>query len=234
MRIELTNEDSKAVIAAEGAIVELYRVGDQDVLFPRQEVDGKMRGGSHVCAPYFGPGVHSGQSQHGYGRDVEWSVSQQVSSGVTLSHLQTAGEYEGLAMELKYFLGASALSMELTLRNASDRVMRLTPGFHPYFACGESGDVSVNGETYSESELAETVYRNFPDGMASGVVGGQTYGVSSDTLREYAIWSSHPNLFVCIEPTLAANSFSELSEGSDIEYISPGEMAKYDCSISRK
>ena len=36
-------------------ITELYDVDGNQILFPRTMIGEKLRGGSHVCFPYFGP-----------------------------------------------------------------------------------------------------------------------------------------------------------------------------------
>lgn len=234
MKVELTRAQARATIDTNGGVVSQYAAAGEAILFPRQTIDGKMRGGSHVCAPYFGPGARPDQPQHGYAREVEWTIKEQSLGAVVLHHCQTEGEYAGLDMELRYALEEDALEMQLTAHNASSKTMRLTPGFHPYFSCEQPIDaIVVNGEAYESVALADTVYRGFEDGTIRGEVAGNTYQVTTDSLHEFAFWTAHPDRYICLEPTLAGNSFSEQQEGAAKEYIAPGDRRQYGCHIAR-
>lgn len=235
MKIELKQESAEAVIDTTGGIIERYTVAGSDVFCPRQEIAGKMRGGSHVCAPYFGPGSRPDLPQHGYARVVEWTVKEQSVSSVVLSHTQCEGEYDGLELELAYALEGTSLSMELTACNAGDRPLRLTPGFHPYFAVSEPTErVKVKGKPYITAGLAEVVFQATDSDDVECELADHRYGLTTNALREFALWTDRPDLYVCIEPTLAGNSFSEVAEGSEKEYLAPGAVTRYTCRIASR
>lgn len=232
MKVELKAAEAKAIISTEGGVIERYSVAGREVLFPRQEIDGKMRGGSHVCAPYFGPGVAPEQPQHGYARAVDWVIEQQDSEMVVLSHLQADGQYAGLEMKLKYSLVGEGLEMELTARNTSSEPLRLTPGFHPYFVNqNTTAVITVDGQSYETDGLAEAAYQTVSAGQTECNLTNTRLSLTTESLCEFAVWTAHPQLYVCIEPTLAGNSFSEQSQGSTLEYITPGEARSYNCRI---
>jgi galactose mutarotase-like enzyme len=89
----------------------------------------------------------------------------------------------------------------------------------------------VNKETHQAADLPATISRTYADGRAKAVMAGQTYLVTSDNLRCYALWSAQPERYVCVEPTLAGDSFSEQPEGSPEEYLKPGEARTFGCSL---
>lgn len=222
--IELKLQGFNATITLLGGVIETFSKEGEDIFFPRQEIDGKQRGGCHVCVPYFGPG----QPQHGYGRAIEWVVESQAVDKVVLQHQQLIGEYAGLAMELRYTLMPDGLLMELHLDNGSDRPLRVAPGFHPYFALKEGiRELQFNAKTYQIAQLAGTEFVTSESATARAGMGRINYDIASDELKAYALWSAHPEKYVCVEPTLAGNSFHNNPDVPDNEWLQPDEKRAY-------
>lgn len=230
---DLQLNDYQATINPHGGVIETFSRNGEDIFFVRQKIEGKPRGGCHVCAPYFGPGQAKNQPQHGYGRTVEWTVEAQETDKVTLRHQQTEGEYAGLTMELRYTLMPDGLLMELHLDNRSGQQLRVAPGFHPYFALEkEVTELRFNDSSYQINQLEGTEFAVNNTATATVNIGRAQYAIASDELKTYALWSAHPEKYVCVEPTRAGNSFHDNLAVPEDELLQPGEKSVYIVRIS--
>src|SRR5688572_18264108 len=116
MEIELWNGSAKAIIDPRGAWLTNLSDDHGDVLFPKRRLkapDGtiKDRGGCHVCLPNFGPGGSSGLPQHGFGREMVWTTSEQFDNSVVFSLSSGRDGYENLSSVLRYRLDEGSLSI---------------------------------------------------------------------------------------------------------------------------
>ena len=228
--ITLKFDTQTVTVSTTGAIVHSYQVVGESIFYPRQDVDGSQRGGSHVCLPNFGPDEVTDQPQHGYGRVVEWRVSSQNVSEVVLEHTQSSGEYAGLDARLTYRLGEDGLLMDLQLINSSRNNLSVSPGFHPYFNVSDcEEDVIVNGVGYKVNQLSETRWDEVKS-KNNIAIGGSKVTLVAEHLKTLAIWSAHPDRYVCIEPTYAGNAHTGQAVGSMT--LSPGEQSSFSCLVS--
>lgn len=234
--ITLTGYEQEAVIDVQGALVVRYASRGHEVLYPRQQLDGKWRGGSHVCAPNFGPGGASDQPQHGFAREVAWRVVRQSDTEVELQYQHEAGEYAGLELTICYRLSPEGLQMEIIAKNHANQPLRYAPGWHPYFVLSPDAarQVKVDGQCYRTDELAEMqLYRASQDSDGACQVevaaGERVYRLRTN-LPAFAVWSGHPDEYICVEPTAEGNGFSErpLGEGC---HVQPGEQVRHYCVI---
>lgn len=210
MDIELFFADTKAIITTDGAYVTNLSDLHGDVLFPKRTLvaaDGseKIRGGSHVCLPNFGPGGESGQDQHGYGRTSQWEV---VSSAQTTAELRLEGQgaYSGLIATLRYEVGDSLFDSHLTLENTSDTAMTVAPAFHPYFT--HKGNVAIdNGNEANLDDYSEALFTSGPKHVLH--TESRLITLESKNLPVWAQWTDQLGPYICIEPTQSGFSFSE-------------------------
>lgn len=192
------------------------------ILFPKSLIGDKVRGGSHVCLPAFGPDKSDTLPQHGYGREVEWDVIT-FPDGHTIQceHTQQEGPYAGLQSRLIYQLAegadGSALQTRLSLFNRSKEDMPISPGFHPYFAVDPDG-IRLNGEPISLDDFEPFKPYGTHDALTLETA-GRTITVSSPDLQEFIVWSDSRDNYLCIEPTLAGSGF-------DYNSPRPGEILR--------
>lgn len=235
MEIELFKGEAKAIIDPQGAW--LTNLSDQngDILFPKRTLrapDGskKVRGGSHVCLPNFGPGGKSGLAQHGFGRSMLWEVSERDDDSVTLLLGGGQGDYESLASTLTYELGERQVVMTLEVANGGQNALRIAPAFHPYVAVPRGVDeVLVSDEHMKLEELIEP---QFVIARRQQLVTSQrTITLESKWLTTWARWTDQLGSYVCIEPSLGGFAF--LSETPrDEELLGVGEVKTYQATIS--
>lgn len=223
--IRLAYEGQVVEVSAQGAIVSVYSVGGKDVFFPRREIGGSMRGGSHVCLPNFGPDEKTGQSQHGYGRAVQWDVVKANEQVVELEYLHRGGVYDGLYSRIRYNLGSDGLSMHLLLHSQGDREMVIAPGFHPYFALPDGVDsVAVGESVFEVGAVAGTDWVDV-DSEVVVALGERRLLIESVNMGRWAVWTESPADYICVEPTVAGNAHVlggplgwRIEPGSEVEF----------------
>lgn len=233
MIVQLSHKQYQAQIDTTGAWLIGFSSDEGDILFPRQVItypDGskKLRGGSHVCLPNFGPGGDSGLPQHGYGRIDEWSVDRRSDKGVALSLGEGRGAYASLYSQLTYHLDDEGLLMELTLINKGRESLVVAPGFHPYFNLKQqSASLEIGGIAYDINKITDAVV--ITQSSSSVHVGSSTFALRTEGLLEWVLWSDNPDSYVCIEPTSASFAFEKRT---GYTLLRPDEEKRYSMSIA--
>lgn len=233
--IELRNGSAKASIDTQGAyLAELTDRGDL-ILFTRQHIGEKTRGGMPVCAPIFGPGESVGLSQHGFARDVKWTLEQKTENTLTLSFDAASREdippaYRGCAMLLMFSLRETKLVAMLHIENRGETPFVCSPGFHPYFSASDATKVSiVAGRSYmfDSSELAATQFLFSKQGEIGVDLTGMHIIIESNSLQQYAVWSANPDRYICVEPTFTGN----LDTSKNLPLLNPGEKSEFSMTL---
>jgi galactose mutarotase-like enzyme len=231
MDIELYFADTKAIVTSNGAYVTNLSDLDGDIFFPKRTLkapDGseKVRGGSHVCLPNFGPGGASGQDQHGYGRTSKWKL---VSSNETTAQfrLDGTGDYKGLVATVEYIVGDCVFESRLTLENTSDHAIVVAPAFHPYFS--HKGSVAIDGSQQAIlDDFKEAVFVAGSKHILRTDLRLMT--LQSDNLPKWAQWTDQLATYICIEPTQSGFSFSEDMNRAD--QLAPGNERQYSMTVA--
>lgn len=191
------------------------------------ESTGKKRGGCHVCMPYFGADVN-GRPQHGFGRDLEWHIEAGEYSTCAYFEADVPG-WEGFRAQLEYTPSHDRFTMKLTVFNGGVETLRVSPGFHPYFAL-TSNTAEFDGAPLNANEFGEA---SFVEG-STHVLKTDTHTVTlhSDELQTWALWSDRLGDYFCVEPTFRGPSHAAGIEPLDGELLAPGEERAYSFSIS--
>lgn len=228
MEFELVNGDTKATASLNGGWLLSLLDENGDILFPKRTLnapDGteKARGGLHSCVPNFGPGGGSGQPQHGYGRDMEWELTDQTESSILMKLASGKGGYEAMSAELSYQLGEHVLVTILELTNAGGEPLRVAPAFHPYFGTG-GGEVKLDGEPQQLASLAQVQ-------MITGekhelVLAGRTLACESEAMPVWAKWTDQLGDYVCLEPSAGGFTFVN-DDPAPEEMLAAGETKTY-------
>lgn len=221
-------------VDSEGAyLVDLYDAAGKPILFPRTAIDGKRRGGAHVCFPYFGADAAGMLPQHGFGRDVEWDVVTTGDTEVAYSYMKRDDEglYQGLSATITYIAHPedNELYTGIVISNPFLRTgpQPISPGFHPYFAVNPN-DVRLNG---TKIDLADfEPYKEYPDtNMMVIESDGRTITISSNELKHMVVWSDAKGDYLCVEPTLSGHSFD--STRPDGTILEPESYTQYGYTI---
>lgn len=233
--IELWNGSTKALIDPVGGWLTNLSDDYGDILYPQRKLKNengkkKLRGGCHVCLPNFGPGGNSGQSQHGFGREMIWEVQEQGSSSCQLRLKEGGAGYETLESRLRYTVNESTITMMLELRNNGEKDLRVAPAFHPYLALDRGeGQVTLNDNHYDVQDLASTEFFE-GDGKMTLQLQKRTLTLESENLSTWALWSDQLGDYVCCEPTFDGYAF--LHNSSENELLQPGKSAQFSMTIS--
>lgn len=232
--LQLTSREAKASVNPQGAWVEELTCDGQPLLFPKIELmnetgEKKSRGGMHVCLPNFGPGGESGLSQHGFGRISDWEVTHRDTDTVTLELQGPAPLYSSLQSKLTYILTGNSFMASLVLKNSGASVVRVAPGFHPYFFHRESETaVMINDRTYELDGLTE------PEFIEAEAVTLKTstreLKIRQSNLITWAIWTDELGNYVCVEPTYGGYRFLDIPRPD--EHLTPGSERAFSCTIS--
>lgn len=213
-------------------LTRLVDTGGRPILFERTLIDGKTRGGCHVCLPNFGPDASGRLAQHGFGRNLPWEVMESADAHVVelaLPHVE--GDYAGLNATLRYQSEPTHMIMRLTVYNDGDdeRSLPIAPAFHPYFAVPDGAEVVLNDEKLDISQYSGTEYI---DGTVHVLrIGERRLKLSSEQLTKWALWTDMRGGYFCVEPTLEGSSFA--TEGGSLKptQLRRGEMKVYDFRI---
>lgn len=216
-----------------GFVTELDDSRGRPVFFPKTVIGEKVRGGSHVCLPNFGPDSSGELAQHGFGRTSNWQVlvDDTDEDGVRVVELKldvsdVPVDYQTIDARLQYWCGPNHFSMRLTTLNGGTQPMRIAPGFHPYFMV--DGPVTLNGQVldlsaYNEAQLIDGSQHSLE-------LSDRRIDLSSETLTKWALWTDQPDKYFCVEPTLAGPSFDQPPK--DDELIASGRLKSYDFTIA--
>jgi len=233
-KLTIWDGDLTATIDPNGAWLQTFTSGSRPILFHRQSVtapDGsqKVRGGSHVCLPNFGPGGDSGLKQHGFGRDEPWEVSYKDGRrAVVLEHRKSEGDYADLVSRLRYAVGNNSLLMELSLHNFGESELRVAPGFHPYFMAEPTDPVSINGVLQNRAELNPAIM--LEEQPTHVQIGSTALTLYSENLPKWVAWTDQLGEYVCLEPTFAGASFEHPVDPTEL--LAPGKSSSYALSIA--
>lgn len=233
MEIELWSGNTKAIIDPRGAWLTNLSDDRGDILFPKRSLKNsegitKLRGGCHVCVPNFGPGGESGQPQHGFGREMNWTIQERTESTVALVLEHGSKGYESLRSVLRYSLGNSMVAMTLELINNGEGAVRVAPAFHPYFAIIGGTTVLLDGEKMLLEDLSET--RFISGGTQELTLPNRRLILRSKHLSVWAQWTDQLGPYVCVEPTVGGYAFLNAKPGNE-EILRPGNSKEYSLEV---
>ncbi|MBM3210140.1 hypothetical protein FJZ39_02265 [Candidatus Saccharibacteria bacterium] len=234
--VTLERDGITATIALEGAYVTSLSDRSEPILYEKRTIimangEQKVRGGMHVCLPQFGPGgTQTSLAQHGFGRTLMWRIVDSAPQYVTLRlHDTLPQEYHALQAEITYQLTDShEFKATLTLQNTQHSLLRVAPGFHPYFYTnGER--VEVDREVMYLEELDPA---HFKRSVQYLTLQERKIALASPKLGVWALWSDNKGEYVCLEPTLAGFSFQNHQESLPEEELQPHASRSYDFTFS--
>ena len=170
-------------------VMELIDDLGSPILFNRTMIGEKVRGGSHVCYPYFGPDLAGVMPQHGFGRVVEWRIETFGDREIVCDYEeQTDDFFKGLYARITYRLdeAGSTFTTSLQVENRSNQLRAVMPGFHPYFAV-DPQDVSLNGQKINVSDFEP--FQLYPDRSSMELKTlGRTVTVTSPNMNQMVAW----------------------------------------------
>jgi galactose mutarotase-like enzyme len=150
-----------SVVPSRGAIVTRFGFPDDELLYldpaTLEDSTKNIRGGIPLLFPIAGkPPTGSSLKQHGFARDLPWTVLEASAGQVRCELRDTEATREHFAhafrLEQTVSLADGRLQLHWSIHNAGDRPMPLQFGLHPYFQVPLSSKAAVRIET--EATLA--------------------------------------------------------------------------------
>jgi glucose-6-phosphate 1-epimerase len=255
--IQLVDGNAVAEVNRQGAYIDRFAIGTEEILFPTQLVQSKRRG-THLCLPNFGADVTGKLHQHGYAREVQWDVADEAASSSAI-HLRYQPDrrkrYSGLLSDLKVSVAdlsgeseapTALLTLALSTTNTSEERLRVAPAVHPYFmltdTIGADG-VVIDNRAYPADVLGQaptqpwpTDTRGFPEEVELEMMKSDSFDFERRLVlrvlgfEQMTVWTDLEGPYLCVEPSLAGASFTN-DEGAPNEYLSPGRTAMYQLQI---
>lgn len=231
MLINISKDGINAQIDSQGAYINKLTFDDQDVIFPKSQiqVEGniKTRGGSHPCFPYFGVAKKVGLNNHGFAREEEWSLVEQDESSVELSLVSVYEKWAFLNAKLTFEICDDSFITKLIVENKSDNPVKLSPGFHPYFAYSEFDTIKINGQylNFSKEDLENSV---FYENVTSLEIDQLVIKFENERLNKYVLWTDFVGKYLCVEPT---NNWDALNKDGQLVELSAGESIEFSFEI---
>jgi len=253
------------VVPERGGIITRWQVHGQDLLY----LDGdrfadpslSVRGGIPILFPICGnlPNntyTHQGKNytlkQHGFARDLPWTVSDSSpSDGITItltSNNQTYAVYPfDFELTFTYRLQGNALLIQQRYVNRSPEPMPFSTGLHPYFAVSDAAseknqlqfDIPATQVTNQIDQIQHPFSGQFDFGQteidaafrpvarqeASVTHSGHRLTLSYDAIYATLVfWTIKGKDYYCLEPWSAPRN--AMNTGEDLTLLQPGATAE--------
>ncbi len=224
--------ETVAMVSEIGGTIVRFQHQGWDIFHPAERpIKGKLRGGCHVCAPWFGSS-DMGEKKHGHVRDLEAESAHPRPNAMSADFRRLGDERYPYDLEYltKTIVQASGLLQTgITIRNVGDRDAPVDPAFHPYFECPPTGDpddiyVVVNGRRekgfsdkarFIEIDGREKIIVSMPDRWIEMQLGGAFLRGGKSSLY---LWSDSPQRYICVEPVLYEGERFNTSRGLTLGY----------------
>ncbi len=241
-----------------GGLLGQFWVGGRPVLFldtaTLEDTTRKVRGGIPILFPaagrlsgdrYLRQGKSFPLKQHGFARDLPWTVEDAEPATARLSlssSRQTLAQFPfDFRLDFTFSVRASSLRIEQRYENRSPEPMPLHAGFHPYFLVpdAEKGKTEILTKAtrafdgVREQEVAvsridltapELSLHLVDHGAASAEIrspSGTALIRASGEFGHWVVWTLGGRDFVCLEPWTAPAD--ALNTGQKLLWVPPGE-----------
>jgi len=258
---------SQVLLAPErGALVTSFSVSGRELLYLDRATlnDGtkNVRGGIPILFP--APGKleadtwhaagQSGQlKQHGFARNLPWSVRDDATAGVAAATLSldsspaTLSQYPwAFRAQLSFTLEGRCLRIVARVRNQSKTAMPFALGYHPYFLAGDKQQLRIDTRATRafDNVTKQTLpFKGFDLGLPEVDLHLLDHGSSASALHfgdgsylsltgspeftHWVVWTLTGKDFVCLEPWTAPGN--ALNTGDRLFHLLPGQEQQ--CSL---
>ena len=248
-------------VPARGGIVTRFSVNGREVLYldaaTLADPAKNVRGGIPVLFPSpgkLGEGRYR-MNQHGFARELSWSVADLGEGAVTLELVSSEATRAVFPFELRlaftYALEQGSLAIRQRYENLSKEPMPLHAGFHPYFLVPEAEKAATSISTKATRAFDNVTKKDVPfrgfdlavpevdlhlhdHGESRSVLsrpdGSSVEIEASPEFTHWVVWTLAGKDFVCVEPwTAPANA---LNTGVGLLWVAPGEVRELRVRIS--
>jgi galactose mutarotase-like enzyme len=260
------------VVPERGGLITRWQVAGQDILYFDAErfadPSKSVRGGIPILFPICGnlpenQYTWAGQTytlkQHGFARDLPWTVADRaiepsaVALTLTLTSTeQTRRQYPfDFQLQFTYRLRGRELALEQTFQNTGDRPMPFSTGLHPYFLVQDKAALQfdlpattyIDHLTQQEGSYAgsfdwqqaeiDLALRPLQAQQAAVQEGGQGTRLQlawSDAYQALVFWAVQGKNYYCLEPWTALRN--AMNTGDRLITLEPGESRTLTVTLS--
>jgi galactose mutarotase-like enzyme len=250
------------VVPERGGIVTRWHIDGKEVFYLDTErfthPELSVRGGNPILFPLCGnlpdntytvDGKVYTIKQHGFARELPWSVKTQSAEGkasltvVLASNTETKAVYPfDFEIAFTYELQGNKLVVRQEYKNLSATPMPFSAGFHPYFLCGDKAQIEVEipSKEYQDNKTKAThtfdnkfdfnqdeidfVFDRLTSNNATVTDNDRKLKLHleySDFSTHIVFWTVKGKEFYCLEPWSATrNAFNT---GDNLTILAPGE-----------
>lgn len=236
--IEIKSGDTRATVNPLGATVERFQVGVHNVIHPpktfRVGEKAKDRGAIPLLFPIAGPPPKDHPplrlKQHGFARDLTWTVIDRGSESVTLqlaADEETRKQYPyDFAFQNRISLKNGVLRYNWSIANNSSEPMPTAPGIHPYFLItrDQIGSLNTNlPDLPRPDDWPQSYITDLPeDGIRAEAPGwGKVRVEGSRHFKKAVVWSDWLGDYACLE--LFRGGKYAITDEQQALIIRPGE-----------
>jgi galactose mutarotase-like enzyme len=269
----LTDESAQAsleVVPERGGIITRWQVKGQDLLYLDEarftDPALTVRGGIPILFPicgnlpdnqYLYQGKPYSLKQHGFARDLPWTVidqSTQEQASLTLelvSTEQTRSLYPfDFQLVFTYRLRGDRLTLHQRYTNHSAAPMPFSAGFHPYFAVQDKGQLqfqipasefldqrtktthSFAGQfDFSQDEI-DVAFSDLSSPVATVTDGARSQRLTFSFSPEFSLlvfWTLKEKGFYCLEPWTAGRN--AMNTGDRLLHLAPGQSLETEFTL---
>ncbi len=273
----LNDTDTKSSLTIypdRGGIATSWKVNDRELMYLdvdrfNEDPSLSVRGGFPILFPICGnlpdnayavDGKSYSLKQHGFGRELPWTVSHQstttdASLTITLtSNEATRAVYPfDFSVSFTYRLAGGQLTIDQTYTNKSTTPMPFSSGLHPYFLAPAKDSLTFEIPSASYTEKNTGVTHAFAgkfdfsqaeiDAAFTTVTGtvatvkdaSQNLTLtmtSSENYRTIVFWTVADKNFYCLEPWTGPRN--SLNTGTDLLHVAPGETLSTTVTFAAK
>jgi len=249
------------IVPERGGIATLWNIKGQEVFYLDSErfthPELSVRGGNPILFPLCGnlpdntysvEGKTYTIKQHGFARELPWSVTEQsTEDGASLTLVLNSNEETkkvypfDFQIVFTYKLKGNILEVQQEYKNLSATPMPFSSGFHPYFLCGDKNqlEVEIPSEEYQDNKTKEKhsftgkfdftqeeidfAFGSLKSDVASAIDNSRQLKVTVnyDNFTTWLVfWTVKGKEFYCLEPWSATrNAFNT---GDNLTVLQPG------------
>jgi len=255
------------VVPERGGIITSWCSNGKDILYLDQErfksPELSVRGGIPILFPLCGnlpddqysvDGKTYKIKQHGFARELPWTVSDQNTddlAGASLTILLSSNEETkrvypfDFNLTFTYTLQGNTLQISQEFQNNSAVAMPFSAGFHPYFLCGDKNqlEVAIPSSKYQDNKTKEThtfsgnfdfnqdeidfAFGNLQNNRTSVVDKDRRLKVTIDydnSTSWIVFWTVKGKDFYCLEPWTATRN--AFNTEKNLTILQPGHTHK--------
>lgn len=203
MKYNLKSNNILVEVDTKGAYVDSFTYKGKEVFFSKRIIvengSEKVRGGSHICFPHFGPCTKVNLENHGFGRSEEWKVKKQSENEIVLVLNNDYSDWKDVEAEVTYKIDEESFETKLLVKNNGEKEIYITPGFHPYFSYENEEEIYINDEKYKLTpKLIDSI---FMEGIYSFETSKYKLKYENTNMNKFVLWTSFSGKFLCVEPS---------------------------------